>query len=391
MPNLRRIILCTLAMCVIFFVFDTPRPVAAWIMDSQVVDYSPNRKSYIAYISQWYMNSNTMTDGLIVYQVTPDIYGSWSQFYAGDKLETDYAGGIPYTQSYNANTKQLTIKGQGTILQYNRILMAVYFITTNTAQAWRVFNWNLGANILFWRWSHRWYWWRPVSNPAIVTWDTAVADCQSLTYFGMQGYLATGEHYWASWFIFYYARGQRSWLGASDNSQPNSFWWRWVQGPMLTFFQGGQGLPFYGQVCVTQPVGAYYPPWFFPAWYRNMFPNTGSIPPSWATFLKACLKRFGSPIWCPNTPIQAMTTCTTNCISGAFCRFAAGFPTSQPPSAPVTSPYASPSWQASLPPNAKDVLPASWTLPKYKNTGRHRLMMQTNFRWTDQASSDPVG
>ncbi|CUI15096.1 Hypothetical protein, putative [Bodo saltans] len=353
-----------------------PEAADAYIRDSDVTDYAPNQVSYLAYISVWYMNSAQQVDGMRVWFLPPAIWGSTT--YTGDLLATDYAGGIPITQSYDQNKKTLIVSGSGSVRQYNAVLMSVYFNTTNYYQAWRYFYWNLGASYYFWRWSTRWYTWRVPANSTAFLWDDAVADCQSLTYLGMTGYLATGESHWPNWFIYYYSYGVRSWLGAGDDTVPGMWWWRWIQGPYYSnFSSSGQGLPFYGQTCVTQPVGSYYPPWFFPAWYQDMFPNIGNVPPSWAAFMKACLKRFGSAQWCPDTPIQQMTTCSTGCIAGGYCNFATGYPTSQPPAIATSSPYANPSWQRKLPPNAKGVLPASWTVPQYNNTGRHRLMMQT--------------
>ena len=172
--------LCVALLCLV------SQPASAWIMDSQVVEYSPDRKSYLAYISVWYMNSAEITEGMVVYQIPQAVWGI--PYYTGDTLGTDYAGGIPIRQTFSSTPwAELRITGSGTVRQYNAILMNVYFLTSNRVQNWRIFYWNLGNVQYFWRWSYRWYQYRTVSNPAVprpVLPADARLPCQRCTLLG---------------------------------------------------------------------------------------------------------------------------------------------------------------------------------------------------------------
>jgi len=306
----------------------------AWIAPQRIEDFAPGRKTYFIDINRWNMNSADKVDGMRAWV-------DYRYFRSGDRIGTDYANtGIQVTEQYFASTGLTLFYSQdrgttSTIADWWAVVTWMYFTTSNTARAWRMLHWNLGVDYIFYRWSYRWYKWIDVSaNPASHTWNTAMDYCQNQPKFlGNAGYLVTAHHYWENQFVNVFSGRKQTWLGASDDSQSNDHVWRWVSGPLKTYYDGGKGLPFYGRWCYTTPIGAYYPPWFFPAWYRDMFPNLGSVPPSWKTFMKMCLQRFGNPMWCPDTPIQAITTCSVGCASGAFCQFALGYKCSQVPDA----------------------------------------------------------
>jgi hypothetical protein len=354
----------------------------AWIANTMTFDYAPNRKSYIFDINRWYMNNPTILPGLRIW-VDP------RYFYAGDLIGTDYVPGISIRQDYNPASGVLRIYGTGAVSDWWGVINWMWFDTTNTARAYRLIAWNLGADYYFFRWSYRWYYWVSVTNPATVTWDTAMADCAGRAFQGNKGYLATSANWAEQYFVYVYSGRVQTWLASADDDNNNDHVWRWLGGPYKTYYDGGTGMGFWGMWCNTVPVGSYYPPWFFPSWYQDMFPNTGSIPPSWATFMKSCLKKYGNPKYCPDTPIQAITTCRVGCAGGAYCLWNSGRPLSNPPSPPISSPYQDPTWQQQDP-NSKVQPPDNWKLPTYKETGAHKMMMATNGRWNDEVFNAPV-
>ncbi|MDB9712948.1 choice-of-anchor L domain-containing protein, partial [Flavobacteriaceae bacterium] len=144
-------------------------------------------------------------------------------------------------ESWDPVTGKLELKGPGGAeALYTDLIAAVYdvkFISTNPNPTDKSFSFTIGDTNYLEETEHYYEFISLVD----VTWTDAKALAENLTYYGLQGYLATitseGENQIAA-----IQTNDVGWIGASDLATEGD--WRWVTGPE-GLENGGAGVPFW--------------------------------------------------------------------------------------------------------------------------------------------------
>lgn len=147
-----------------------------------------------------------------------------SGFVSGDIL--DYPGTLPagVNKSYNSTTGVLTFSGTMTPSELETIFRGVTMNTTSMNGQNREVTFNIGSALPN---SANGHFYEFVTSPGI-SWTSAKTAAQSLTYYGLQGYLVTVTSADENSFVFSKLNGQ-GWMGASDATTEDQ--WYWVTGP----------------------------------------------------------------------------------------------------------------------------------------------------------------
>ncbi len=146
-------------------------------------------------------------------------------FYAGNK----------FVSKWDSDYGNLELTGAGTSEEYQAEVRQVFYENTaeNPKQTPRSFSITLSdADFL----PHTGHFYRFVSSPGIY-WKQAKAEAESMSYYGLQGYLATITSAVENDFIWTKVSGV-GWIGASDEEEEGV--WKWVTGPEAgtQFWQG---------------------------------------------------------------------------------------------------------------------------------------------------------
>ena len=200
-------------------------------------------------------NDGTMVNGVVIdiednYQNGPDI------------LLINYRGGIPISTKWEPAPGILNIYGRATVGQYTEILKQVFFKSSSTSNTQRRITWNFGTDNVFISRNLHLYQYFPMTFRPSFTWQRAQQACQSLTNFGMKGYLATLLYDWENNAV-QNKLNYKGWLGGNDAVSEKE--WRWVTGPEGTK-ENGKGVRFFGTYCGTQTQRQSYK-----CGFRNLF------------------------------------------------------------------------------------------------------------------------
>jgi hypothetical protein len=289
----------------------------------------------------------------------------------GDELGTDYVGSVVSGQHYNATSGFLNISGLGTSAQWALVLERVWFRTNSTDAAVRTVTWGLSVNdTVFAPHARRWRQWVVGQEAANASHHTAASLCSQRTFLGYTGVLPTVLRALDVSSLRNFARKRGAsavWLGPrADFQYPPDGSWGVAAGWNRSLVSP------YGPDCAVgvAPVAG-YPPWFPPNVSNTSLTDRRSI-------LKLCLKKFGNPRYCPDTPIGVKTVCSVQCRNGVYCAWDSGLPTNAPPQPAVTSVYPDPTWWSQNPIVGSGQIPESWRLSLDPTPQRALAFMDTS-------------
>ncbi|WP_040727377.1 DUF4347 domain-containing protein [Thiomicrorhabdus sp. Kp2] len=156
---------------------------------------------------------------------------------SGDQLGFINQNGI--SGSYNASTGVLTLTGTATVSQYQEALRSVTLAASATDGTDRSISFTIGSAIPF---EDNGHFYEAVALPnGQQTWAAAKVYAESLTLYGMQGYLATITSQEENDFILS-KLPEDGWAGGSDSETEGT--WKWVTGPEAgTIFSIGNDNP----------------------------------------------------------------------------------------------------------------------------------------------------
>ncbi len=149
------------------------------------------------------------------------------------------------TGTFDAPTGVLKLTGTATVAQYQQILRTIQYQNISASPAYstiKPINFTLGDALPF---SGTQHFYKFIPAPSI-TWTDAKVQAETLSYFGLQGYLVTITSAQENAFAFN-SIAQNGWIGASDDIAYNGTYtpngegqWYWVTGPEkgTRFWQG---------------------------------------------------------------------------------------------------------------------------------------------------------
>jgi len=156
-----------------------------------------------------------------------------------DVLEYDTLGAFRYYWDSNAGSLEIT--GVGSDEAYEKAVSQVYYRNTSSTPTVniRLFSISLrDADYLPFS-ADSGHFYRYVSHEKI-SWKDANAAADTMTYYGLQGYLATIRSEEEQEFIYLKTLGT-GWIGGSDEAEEGT--WEWVTGPDkgINFWKGSSG------------------------------------------------------------------------------------------------------------------------------------------------------
>ncbi|MCX6238070.1 MAG: PKD domain-containing protein [Bacteroidia bacterium] len=174
---------------------------------------------------------------------TPSIKGmtiSFSENYKVNEDELVYSGNL-LTQSWSAATGTLELTGTTTTTrqEYEEAIRNIHYKNKNATPTIGVRKITISLNDVDYL-SYTTHFYRYVNKPG-MKWSEAKAEAESMTYYGLQGYLATITSKIENDFIILRTQGV-GYIGATDKDVEGE--WRWVTGPE-GLMGAGKGLLFW--------------------------------------------------------------------------------------------------------------------------------------------------
>jgi len=225
-------------------------------------------------------------------------------FAAGDQLLFDYQGEFRLQNYFNRTSGILYISGTATLSEYSNAIQDVVFTTTATDGGQRRITWAFGDRTLYLTSTQHYY---QAFADRSISWYNAMINCQSKTFMGLQGYLATITSQ-AEMDALSRKMNMSVWIGATLTNGN----WSWVTGPeQQTQFWSGPNMY----------KGGFPLPWTYNAWgrfqpsdekstriYAALQPSSLDLTASWKNYdnsagVQGYLCEFGGLNWTdPSVP-----------------------------------------------------------------------------------------